>query len=177
MSEENPTTRVYIGIGSNINPEDSIARALEFLSEKVQIRSISTFYRTEALERPDQPDYLNGVVKIETDLPPLELKSNVLLNIEKTLGRVRTDDKYAPRTIDFDILVYADEVIDCPELTIPDPDITARSFVAIPLHELAPDLILPGSEEPIRTVVQDLDSKGLLADEVFSSELKGRILS
>jgi 2-amino-4-hydroxy-6-hydroxymethyldihydropteridine diphosphokinase len=140
--------RVFIGIGSNIRPQENVLRALGLLAEKARIMAVSTIYLTEP-ECPechvDLPEYLNGVVAIETDLPPVELKYSVLREIENELGRTRTDDKYAPRTIDLDILLYDDLVINENGLDIPDPGIAERPFIAIPLAEIAPDLVLPDS--------------------------------
>jgi 2-amino-4-hydroxy-6-hydroxymethyldihydropteridine diphosphokinase len=140
--------RTFIGVGSNIAPEKNIRAALRLLARSVGIISISTFYRTPAIDRPMQPDFYNGVVAIETDLRPTELKSKVLRRIEAALGRRRTADKYASRTIDLDLLV----------LTPLDPDILNRAFIAVPLAEIAPQLLLPGAErlpkENMRPVVE-----------------------
>jgi len=145
-------TRVYIGIGSNIDAEKNVRKALSLLAGKAHIVAISTIYRTEPEYShcvSEQPEYLNGVVAIETDLSPVELKNTILREIERELGRVRSDDRYAPRTIDLDILVFGDRVISENGLAIPDPQIPMRAFLAIPLFEVAPDLILPGSGQPI----------------------------
>ena len=124
-------SRVFIGIGSNIDPEQSIPKALDLLGQAARILAISTFYRTEPLDRPDQPDFYNGAVLIEIDLPPEDLRTR-LHDIEAKLGRQRQQDTYAPRAIDLDILIYDESV--------PEPDeITTRPFVAIPLAELAPE--------------------------------------
>lgn len=136
--------RVFIGVGSNIDPESNVQSALKLLGKRVLIVKISTFYRTQPLGRTDQPSFYNGAVEIETVLPPDELK-RVIRGIEADLGRVRTDDKYAPRTIDLDILIYDDAVISSTQMTVPDPEITERAFLAVPLCELSPDLILPGT--------------------------------
>ena len=146
--------RAFIGIGSNIDPERNIRQALGRLSQAAHLTAISTFYREPALGRPDEPAFYNGVVAIETDLPPLRLKHDLLKRIEADLGRRRTSDKYASRTIDLDLLLYDDCVLSNNELTLPDPDILERAFVAIPLCELAPDLLLPGSGLPIGRVAE-----------------------
>lgn len=145
--------RVFIGIGSNIDPDTNVPRAIKLLRRDVHILAISTFYRTEAIGRSDQPPFYNGVVSIETDLSPTELKHCVLRRIEEELGRVRTDDKCAPRTIDLDILLYdmlAESV---------DSDIEKRAFLAIPLYELAPDLVLPGLDRSIKDIAASLENK------------------
>jgi 2-amino-4-hydroxy-6-hydroxymethyldihydropteridine diphosphokinase len=138
--------RAFIGVGSNIAPEKNIREALRLLAGSVRIVAISTFYRTPAIDRPSDPDFYNGVVAIETDLRPMALKSKVLRRIEAALGRRRSADKHASRTIDLDLLV----------LTPPDPDILNRAFVALPLAEIEPDL-LPGVERLSKEDMQPLD--------------------
>jgi dihydroneopterin aldolase/2-amino-4-hydroxy-6-hydroxymethyldihydropteridine diphosphokinase len=133
----------YISIGSNIHPAENILQSLRLLIIQVQITNISMVYLTEATERPDQPNYYNLVIEIETVLSPFELKQEVLRQIETGLGRERTLDKSAPRTIDLDLILYADLVIESDELTIPDPQILTRPFIALPLSELAPELLVP----------------------------------
>src|SRR5262245_53443950 len=97
-------TRAFIGVGSNIAPEENIREALRRLTQSVHVVSISTFYREPAIDRPEDPDFYNGVVAIDTDLPPGKLKGAVLRRIEAALGRRRSADKYAARTIDLDLL-------------------------------------------------------------------------
>jgi dihydroneopterin aldolase/2-amino-4-hydroxy-6-hydroxymethyldihydropteridine diphosphokinase len=138
--------RAFIGVGSNIAPEKNIREALRLLARLVRIVAISTFYRTPAIDRPSDPDFYNGVVAIETDLRPMALKSKVLRKIEAALGRRRSADKYASRTIDLDLLV----------LTPPDPDILNRAFVAVPLAEIEPDLLLPGVDHLSKEGMQPL---------------------
>lgn len=141
--------RAFIGVGSNINPEENMRRALRLLAEQVRVMRVSTVYRTEALGRPGDPSFYNCVVEIETEIPPEDLKRRVLRRIEADLGRSRTADKYAPRTMDLDVLLYGDMVVSAGDLVLPDPDITKRPFLAIPLRELAPDLPLPGTGRSI----------------------------
>jgi dihydroneopterin aldolase/2-amino-4-hydroxy-6-hydroxymethyldihydropteridine diphosphokinase len=153
--------RVFVGVGSNIEPEQNVRRALRLLAGKVRIAAISTFYQTEAEGRPGQPAFYNGVVEMETDSPPAELRHSVLRQIECELGRTRTADKYAPRTIDLDILVYGELAVQTDDLVIPDPELPRRSFLAIPLFELAPDLILPGSGLALREIAASFADHGM----------------
>ena len=139
--------RVFVSVGSNVYPEKNVTRALRLLNDELGIRAISTFYRTPALNRPQDPPFVNGVVEVGDALGPLDLKK-VLQNIERTVGRERTADRYAPRTVDLDLLLYGDRVT--------HPDIRERPFVAIPLLELAPDLILPDSGKALRSIVDSL---------------------
>lgn len=147
-------TRAFIGVGSNIAPEENIREALRQLAQSVCLVSISTFYREPAIGRPEDPDFYNGVVAIDTDLPPAKLKWAVLRRIEDALGRSRSKDKYAARTIDLDLLLYGNSVISSDELTLPDPDILTRAFIAVPLYEIAPTLVLPGFGVPTREVAE-----------------------
>src|SRR5215510_14584310 len=153
--------RAFIGIGSNIAPEKNIREALRLLARSARIMSISTFYREPAIDRPSEPDFYNGVIAIDTDLPPMTLKLKELRKIESALGCRRSADKYASRTIDLDLLVYGDLVISSKQLTLPDPDILRRSFVAVPLCEIAPELLLPGSGVPIRQVADRLPKESM----------------
>jgi len=90
----------------------------------------------------DQPDYLNAVVGLQTTLAAFDLLSE-LQNIEHVHGRVRDGERWGPRTLDLDLLLYADEIISTPRLSVPHPGIAERSFVLLPLAELAPDLTVP----------------------------------
>lgn len=161
----------YISLGSNIEPERNIFAALRLLSEHVRIVGVSAMYRTPPLERPEQDPYYNGVIAVKTDLPPLQLKKDVLAPIENQLGRRRSGDKYAPRTLDFDLLLYDDLVMHTPELTLPHPDLLRRSFVASPLLELAPNLILPGWQRPLVELSRSLDKTEMIRLDQFTETL------
>ncbi len=139
----------FVAVGSNIRPQENIRRALTLLNAHVSIVAVSTFYRTPAVDRPEDPDFANGVLRIRTARPPRAVKFEVLRPIEDQLGRVRSADKYAPRTIDLDLILYGALVLDAPDLHLPDATIRAYPFVAIPLLELAPDLILPDTGTPL----------------------------
>ncbi len=144
----------YIGVGSNIEPEENILKALAQLSQHTVITGISTFYRVKPFDRPGQPLYYNGVVRIDTGIAPRDLKNHVLKKIEKELGRRRTADKSASRTIDLDILVFDSLVIDDRDIHVPDPEIPERPFLAIPLYALEKDLVVPGIDRPIREIAE-----------------------
>ncbi len=133
---------IFIGVGSNIEPEKNLTHSLQLLNESMPVRAISTHYRTSPLNgRSEQDDYINGVWKIESELSPSDLKKLVLSPIEKACGRKRTSDKYASRPVDLDILLWGDMLIPG---SLPDPDLFTRPFLAFPLLELSPALILPG---------------------------------
>lgn len=169
-----PKALVYIGIGSNIEPERNITHALDLLARKTDLVAVSPFYRSAALERPEQPDFLNGVCSVATMLSARALKNEVLRAIETTLGRVRCADKYAARTLDLDILLYADKVCDEDDLKIPDPDIRTRPFVAVPLLALAPDAVLPDTGERLADLPVAHCAVGLEVDMGFSEQLLER---
>jgi len=149
--------RVFVGVGSNIDPEENVARALRLVDVELGVRGVSTFYRTPALERPRDPSFVNGVIEVADAQSPLETKA-LLKGVEHALGRKRPDDRYGPRTLDLDLLLHGDQVLASGGLKLPHPDIGTRAFVAIPLLELAPGLILPDSGVTLRSVVDSLSS-------------------
>ncbi len=166
----------YIGMGSNIEPEKNIIEALDLLSKDVNITGISTFYKTEPVDRPDQLLYYNGVVKIETHYSPTDLKLLILRMIEEKLGRKRTGDKSASRPIDLDILVFGRLSVHDKDLDIPDPHILKRPFLAIPLFELDNEMSFPEWRLTIGQIAENLkenDMKPLLG---YTKKLR-RILS
>jgi dihydroneopterin aldolase/2-amino-4-hydroxy-6-hydroxymethyldihydropteridine diphosphokinase len=169
-------TRAYVGMGSNIDPEQNVRQALLLLREQVRIIGISTIYRTLPTERPDQPMYLNAVVAIETTLLPRDLKFLVLRQIEAKLGRVRTDDRFASRPIDLDLIVYDNLAVQERDLVLPDPEIAMRPFLALPLAELAPDLVLPGSSLAVRDAAAALTDREMTPAEDLTTSLRKEML-
>lgn len=167
--------KAFLGIGSNIEPDTNIKKALQSLSGHVRINKISTVYINPAEGRPEQPCFYNCVAEIETQIPPFELKFDVLRPIEESLGRKRTEDKYAARTIDLDLLLYDDMIIKNDRLTIPDPQIEQRAFVALPLQELAPGLKLPGSKLSIAEIAAALDQSGIEPLKKYTEMLRKEI--
>jgi 2-amino-4-hydroxy-6-hydroxymethyldihydropteridine diphosphokinase len=162
----------FVAVGSNIRPEDNIPSALLRLKTYATVIAVSNFYKTVAVGTSAQPDFLNGVVKIQTDRSPRELKFEVLRSIEAQLGRVRSADKYAARTIDLDVILYGTLVIDEPDLHLPDPAIRSYPFVAIPLLELAPDLILPDTRTPLSHEPAAHQTSGLNFQRDFTDTLR-----
>ncbi|MCH7958932.1 MAG: 2-amino-4-hydroxy-6-hydroxymethyldihydropteridine diphosphokinase [Candidatus Hydrogenedentes bacterium] len=165
----------YIALGSNVEPEKNIVQACALLAEKVSLRSVSTFYKTKALERPEQSDYRNGMVHVTTPLSPLRLKLDVLREIENRLGRVRTEDRYASRTIDLDIVVFDDCVMNEDDLVLPDPELRERPFIAVPLLELAPDLVLADTGEALRSIRAAQAVSELEPDIELTEKVKARL--
>ncbi|MBN2308346.1 MAG: 2-amino-4-hydroxy-6-hydroxymethyldihydropteridine diphosphokinase [Candidatus Hydrogenedentes bacterium] len=168
-----------IALGSNIAPRDNLAAALALLAERLELAGLSNVYRSPALGRPEQPDFLNAACRVRprppaTRLEPRRLKADVLRPIEARLGRRRTPDTYAARPIDLDIALCGPLVIDEPGLRIPDPDIRTRPFLAVPLYELVPDAVLPDTGEELSAIVQALPQKDLTIEPDFSKQLKAR---
>jgi dihydroneopterin aldolase/2-amino-4-hydroxy-6-hydroxymethyldihydropteridine diphosphokinase len=163
-------------VGSNIGPDGNIREALRRLAKSARLVSISTFYREPAIGRPEEPEFYNGVVAVDTDLPPDMLKWRVLRAIEAALGRQRGVDRYASRTIDLDLLLYGDSVLSGSELTLPDPDILKRPFIAIPLYEIAPDLVLPDVRVPIRQVAEQFSTKTMQPLDKLTRSLRNELL-
>ena len=170
-------TIAFISIGSNIEPEKNIVEALKLLSKDVNIRDVSTVYLTEPLKEKRQPKYYNCVIKIETDISPKKLKFDVLRKVEAELGRTRTRDKYASRTIDLDIIIYGNVEMNTSDLVLPDPDIEQRDFLAIPLYEMEPELLLPGSSRPLKEIACSLRNHKMVALKQFSSKMKKLVKS
>ncbi|MDA8337569.1 MAG: 2-amino-4-hydroxy-6-hydroxymethyldihydropteridine diphosphokinase [Peptococcaceae bacterium] len=136
----------YIGLGTNLgDTRANLRQALESLRAKpgIEVRRVASFYRTEPQGYPDQDWFLNTVAGVETGLRPLGLLS-ALQGVEAALGRVRSL-RWGPRVIDLDLLLYGEERINSPVLTVPHPRLMERAFVLVPLAELEPDLELaPG---------------------------------
>ena len=135
MDESPGLSAAFISVGSNIDPLQNVTAALIALLKKESVVSSSTFYQTEPLGNESQPRFINGVWQIQTSLSPRQIRSQLLQPIEQSLGRRRTADKFAPRTIDLDLVLYNDLVVDEADLTLPHPDL-ARPFVHEPVREL-----------------------------------------
>ncbi len=136
---------VYIGLGSNLqNPIAQVALAMDELRSlpQTKLEAKSSLYRSDPMGPQDQNDYINAVVAVRTHLPPMELL-NHLQAIENQHGRVRIGERWGPRTLDLDILLYGDKAIDLPRLKVPHYGMHERNFVLVPLQEIIPDLKLP----------------------------------
>ncbi|MGL4268200.1 MAG: 2-amino-4-hydroxy-6-hydroxymethyldihydropteridine diphosphokinase [Plesiomonas sp.] len=137
--------RTYIAIGSNlVEPVQQARSAIQALAALPDSRlvAVSGLYRSKPMGPQDQPDYINAVAALDTQLAPLALL-DATQQIELHHGRVRKAERWGPRTLDLDILLYGDQQIDHPNLTIPHYGMRSREFVLYPLAEIAPTLILP----------------------------------
>ena len=138
-------TTAYLGLGANLGDRlANLQRAVDLLAEVsgLRVARSSRVYETEPVGGPEQPEYLNAVVEVETDLAPHDLLE-ACLSLETRMGRVRAEP-WGPRTIDVDVLTYGDETVDEPDLVIPHPRMHERGFVLVPLAELTAAPPLPG---------------------------------
>jgi 2-amino-4-hydroxy-6-hydroxymethyldihydropteridine diphosphokinase len=142
-------TTAYLGLGANLGERERTLRAaVEALAAEdgIELVAVSTLRETEPVGVGAQPLFLNGAVVVETALSARELLDR-LLAIEQRFGRVRVPGEHSPRTLDLDLLLYGDETIDEPGLTVPHPGLHERRFTLEPLAELDPGLVVPGRGE------------------------------
>jgi 2-amino-4-hydroxy-6-hydroxymethyldihydropteridine diphosphokinase len=150
--------RAFVGLGSNLgDPEELIRSALELLGAEagIEVVAVSSLRETDPVGYEDQPRFLNGAAELATELRPQELLDR-LLAIERRLGRVRGEGpRFGPRTIDLDLLLYGQETVEEPGLTLPHPRLHERRFALEPLAELDPALEVPG-RGPVRALLAGL---------------------
>lgn len=152
----------YIGLGSNLmNPQQQIQRAVDRIRTHADLNEIalSSLYCSQPMGPQDQPEYMNAVMGIETTLAPTALL-DVLQAIEQQAGRVRKGERWGARVLDLDILLYNQEIINTPRLTVPHYGMKVREFVLIPLAEIAPKLILP-CKNNVATLASNIDKNAL----------------
>ena len=156
------TVRAYIGIGSNLNdPVAQVKEAfeeLEVLPDSL-LTARSSLYGCKPMGPQDQPDYVNAVAALDTLLSAAELLQ-ALQRIEEMQGRVRTDEKWAARILDLDLLLYGKSVLASPGLTLPHPGLHERDFVIIPLAEVAGNLNIPG-KGMLSTLIGNVENHSL----------------
>lgn len=133
--------KAVVALGANIgNPQEQMDLAIAMLKEATEVTAISSYYSTKPVGGPEQPDYINAVCTLESELPALDLLS-LLHGIEKSLGRERRE-KWGPRTIDLDLIQYGSLLSKADELELPHPRAYERRFVLEPWHEIEPDAVL-----------------------------------
>jgi len=150
-------TLAYIGLGSNLDgPEARITSAIKALEQipGTIVLCCSSLYRSKPLGPRDQPEYINAVVQVDTRLEAQPLLEH-LQTVENRQGRVRTQ-RWGPRTLDLDLLLFDDLVVKTDALTLPHPEMHKRAFVLFPLHEIAPEIAIPG-HGPVRDLLSGLD--------------------
>lgn len=154
--------RVYIALGSNLaQPLQQVKHALEALNQLPHTRLLlcSPLYRTKPLGPPNQPDFLNAVAALDTQLPPEQLLDHTQA-IERNQGRVRKQQRWGPRTLDLDIMLYGDQVINTARLVVPHYDLKNRGFMLYPLADIAADLIFPDGE-PLMDCLKRVPDDGI----------------
>ncbi|ABI37807.1 2-amino-4-hydroxy-6-hydroxymethyldihydropteridine pyrophosphokinase [Shewanella sp. MR-4] len=148
-------TQVFVALGANLeDPKaqlDNAVAALSALAENQSLK-VSPYYGSAPMGDVVQPDYINAVASFETSLAPIALL-DALQEIENTQGRVRKE-RWGPRTLDLDLLLYGDAIIDEPRLKVPHYGMKERSFVLVPLAAIAPDLVLP-CKTPLRSLISE----------------------
>lgn len=140
--------RVFVLLGSNINKEVNLPTAVSLLRQQCQVVAVSAIYETVPVGLKEQPNFWNTAVLLTTPLTASQLKTQVLTPIEQQLDRQRTADKNAPRTIDLDIVLFNEQVLDNDLLKFP--------HVAVPMAELAPDMLHPETAESLSTIAARL---------------------
>lgn len=156
-------TRVYLALGSNLaDPLHQVQAALDALASlpDTKLAATSSLYRTPPYGPPDQPDYLNAAVALDTELTP-EALLDLTQRIELEQGRVRKDERWGPRTLDLDIMLFGDLTLNTPRLIVPHYDMHNRAFMLIPLLEIAPDIALPDGTR-VHDLLSGLDTSAIL---------------
>lgn len=155
-------TLAFIALGSNqASPLEQVAQALDAIAAIPQSRVVATssYYRTKPLGPQDQPDYLNAAVALKTDLSPEALLDHTQ-RIELEQGRVRKAERWGPRTLDLDIMLFGDLTLSTPRLTVPHYDMKNRAFMLVPLVEIAPDSRFPDGTR-VADVLANLSRAGI----------------
>lgn len=155
-------TRAYIGLGSNLDlPREQVRRAIAELGRlpRTALLRCSPLYASTPVGPRDQPDYVNAVALLETQLAPLELLDE-LQAIESAHGRRRDGPRWGARPLDLDILLYGDRIIREQRLVVPHPELTHRAFVLKPLCDIAPEADIPGAG-PVAELLRRSDLSGV----------------
>ena len=157
--------RYFLSLGSNIEPRRNLVAAVRMLRSHGEVIAVSPVYVSPPFGTDDpQPDYLNAVLIIDSDLEPDDFQDRVVRTVEMQLGRERGGDRFAPRTIDIDILMVDRAVLEIDHRRIPSPEIIERSFVAVPLAEIAPDIIHPEDGRTMAEIAAGFEERLRVSD-------------
>ena len=148
--------RAVILLGSNIRKEENLPAAVALLREYCTVVAVSPVYETLPVGPEAAPTFFNAAVLLETPLQPAAIKAQILAQIERKLKRVRTDDKNAPRTIDLDLVLFNNEVLEYNGRHVPDPELACFPHMAIPVADIVPHLVHPERGEPMRAIAERL---------------------
>ena len=180
-SDDRAPVPVLLSLGSNVEPHLNLPAAVRALGDLLEIRRASRVFLTDPAGVGQSAMFLNAALAIETHLEPGALKAEVLRPLERMLKRIRTSDRNAPRTIDIDISLFGDLVVDTPEVVLPDPEILVRAHVVVPLADVAPEMRHPVTGQRLSDIARRWqDDPGLrpVADSALSAtatELAARI--
>lgn len=157
---ENEVIPVYLSLGSNLaDRQSNLAAVQTALPPEVVVLKSSSLYETEPWGFIDQPDFLNQILLVETRLSARDLLSYIK-GLEIEIGR-EPSFRFGPRLVDIDIIFYGDQIIQEPDLEIPHPRFIERAFVLVPLAEISPDLVVPGTDRTILDLLDELDTSGV----------------
>ena len=156
-TEKNRNHLAYLLLGSNIRAEINLFAAVRELGRFGRVLRISRVWQSPPIDGPGQPDYLNAALILETQLSAADLKGTAIFSVEGNLGRVRSPNRFAPRTIDIDIALFDRQILLLGKRHIPDPEILERPFLAIPLAEIAPDYVHPVTGESLAQIASRFD--------------------
>jgi 2-amino-4-hydroxy-6-hydroxymethyldihydropteridine diphosphokinase len=147
---------IVVGLGSNVDPERHLPEAIRLLGERAEVLAVSSAWATAPVGPAGQPPFLNAAVQLRTPLPPRRVKPELLRPVEAAMGRVRTADRFAPRPIDLDFVVWGGGELRESGLEVPDPDLLRHAHVALPAAEVAPDWLHPRTGESLAAIADRL---------------------
>jgi 2-amino-4-hydroxy-6-hydroxymethyldihydropteridine diphosphokinase len=143
---------IWLLVGSNIDPARHLPQAIREIAHLVKVCAVSSVWQSPPADQSDQPKFWNAALLAKTDAPPETIQLLIIQPIEKSLRRERTEDKFGPRTIDIDLMLYDSQVGTFGGRQLPHPDILTRAFAAIPLAEISPNFVHPVRGLPLREI-------------------------